>query len=335
MSSVYSDGAESVSPEAKGFLAVIDGQLRRSYMEGRNRILGSGDLILENYTDRIEKNLHEALEYLQKEGRIKGYEIKTNSAGTAFVRIHFDKLSFKAIYSTYAQLASAKLRLSNKGVTSESSRVTTKSSTVENTPLGFSKTLKQLVKWSVAVGIIVSGYSATKEIYNQKMSGQEVHPSRVIGRAVIGFLGAFALAALLGAVLGLVPGAGPVLAVFGMISGGVVGAIVSEWLFELIIPYNGTGWAILDFLFGGVLGSVFGVVFGAIMGTFVGFHQGLWDAGRSNDGGFLKDIFKITILDPVNAIGGAMVGTFGGAISGFFFGGFVGSLLFWFLFNMT
>lgn len=186
----------------------------------------------------------------------------------------------------------------------------------------FPKMFKWVLKSSVAISVIISGYTMTEEIYNKKMAGTEIHPSRVLARMVTGFAGGIAGGILLGTFLGFLfawfPPVGIIAGVIGAIIGSIAGSIGAEWLFEIIIPNTGLGYAVLDFLFGGVLGAVIGT----IIGLLIGFNRKIID----DHDGFLKATFKTVIFLPWN--------TAAGALGGLFWGGFIGSAIFLVIFNI-
>lgn len=317
----YTDKGVALSRSGRGWSAVIDGQLRGYCVK---ELFGRGDLVVENY-GKYEKDILESLNYLKEQGRIKSFEIeKVPNSNISRIRIVFDKMPPSVIMPKQSNKKINKAsNIENKTSSVQQKQNIAKPTVEIKNPSVFSKIMSKVVKASIVVSVITSGYTIAQETYDQKMAGKQVHPSRILVRIVMGILGGIACGFLLGAFLGLIfswfPPAGIVAGIVGAVAGAILGAIGAEWLFELIIPYHGTGWAICDFLLGGLLGS--------IMGTFFGFVLGWWDACRGNEGGFLKAIFTLLILAPLNAIGGA--------IGGFFFGGFVGSLLFWFMFNMT
>lgn len=322
LSDQYTDKGATLSSKARGWAAVIDGQLRGYCTK---ELFGRGDLVVENFT-QYEKDILETLDYLKKQRRIISFEIeRMPNSNIGLIRITFDKLP------TIVAMPKPKESISNKSIYKASidKKVTIDTDLskpaikVVQNPSIYSKIISKVVKASIVVSIFTAGYTVTKEVYNQKMAGKQVHPSRIFARIIVGIVGGLAVGFLLGSILGILfswcPPVRVIAGIIGAIAGSVLGSIGAEWLFEIIMPYRGTGWAILDFLLGGVLG--------AIMGTFIGFVLGWWNAGRGNDEGFLKAIFTLLIIAPMHAIGGA--------IGGFFFGGFVGSLLFWLIFNVA
>jgi hypothetical protein len=113
----------------------------------------------------------------------------------------------------------------------------------------------------------------TKEVYEKAMQGITVHPSRVLARGIVGFAGALAGGIAIGALCTLITigtawGA-VILGALGTFVGTVAGGIGAEWLYEWIVPMDGFGWAIGDFLLGGLLGSILGAFPGMIGGLIV------------------------------------------------------------------
>jgi hypothetical protein len=173
----------------------------------------------------------------------------------------------------------------------------------------FKSFFKYIARKSVAIGFIISGYAITKEIYDSKMQGKEVHPSRIFARAAVGYLGFFA-GALIGSLFLSIPLVGPFLAiVFGFI-GGIGGAIGFEWLFDFIMPLHGIGWNISDFFAGGLVGSVLGFIVGGAV-NFLTFPA--------------RSFLATLILLPYRMINGC--------IQGFLIGGLLGALGFVLLFS--
>jgi hypothetical protein len=345
----YTDKGAALSRIGRGWAAVIDGQLRGYCVK---ELFGRGDLLIENFSG-YEKDILQTLDYLKQQGRIKGFAIEPiPNSSMVRIRIVFDKLPTPVVMPTPKETRVGKspststkeplkqiepesvqkgpklteskktinIDYSNKKILPKNESSNPSIKVIQN-PSTYSKILHKVVKASVLVSIIISGYTITKEIYEQKMAGKKVHPSRVLARAVTGFAGSFAGGFLLGAFLGFLfswfPPAGIIAGIIGAIVGGVLGAIGAEWLFELIMPYNGLGWTILDFLFGGILG--------AIIGIFVGFSIG-WTRSFKKGAGFLKRICTLLIIAPFNAIGSAL--------AGLFWGGLFGSILFLIIFNM-
>jgi len=83
----YSDALNSLSTEAKGWCAVIDGQLRE-YCEKMG--VDNGYLVVEN-GEQFEKSIEESLQFLKEEGRIKGWEkTGTDAKGNTVYRIFYN-----------------------------------------------------------------------------------------------------------------------------------------------------------------------------------------------------------------------------------------------------
>ena len=83
----YSDALNSLSTEAKGWCAVIDGQLRE-YCETLG--VDNGYLVVEN-GEQFEKSIEESLQFLKEEGRINGYEkVGVDAKGNTVYRVFFD-----------------------------------------------------------------------------------------------------------------------------------------------------------------------------------------------------------------------------------------------------
>jgi len=186
----------------------------------------------------------------------------------------------------------------------------------------FSYYKQKILKSSVAVSMIVNGYSAAKEIYNQRMRGQ-FHAARMLARAVIGFGGCVAAALFFGKVFwqlfSLIPFAGrvlgPIMAILGVIGGGVMGAIGAEWLFELIMPLQGAGSRIRNSVLGGVLGGIVGALSGVLMELSFTSNQ---------KGGFFGFISSLT---------SSLLSTFSGLVYGFILGALIGLVSFFYIFS--
>jgi hypothetical protein len=205
-----------------------------------------------------------------------------------------------------------------------------------------SGTFGRIAKWSVAFGIIYSGYSITKEVYERAVEGQPVHPSRVIARAIVGFAGGSGGTLLFGTLLAVLfavvfPPAVPVAGFIGGVLGCVLGGIISEWLFEIIMPLKGTGWTVSDFFIGGFFGSLIGIVSGVIIGKIfaeirIAFRQKEKPKKKEKKTiwASLKEFFTPTVEDEIRS------SFFGkGLWGGFLLGGFSMGLVFIYLFSFT
>jgi hypothetical protein len=186
----------------------------------------------------------------------------------------------------------------------------------------FSYYKQKIIKSSVAVSMISTGFKSTKELYNQKMRGQG-HPSRVLARAVIGFGGLVAAALFFARIFwvsfSLIPFAGgvlgPIMGILGLIGGGVIGAIGAEWLFELIMPLQGAGSRIRNSVLGGVLGGIVGALSGVLMELSLTSNQ---------KGGFFGFISSLT---------SSLLSAFSGLVYGFILGGLIGLVSFFYIFT--
>jgi hypothetical protein len=171
-------------------------------------------------------------------------------------------------------------------------------------------------KWSMVISILYEGYSTTYEVYEMKMAGKTVHPSRLVARVCVGFLGGTAAGTALGVALVCIPVVGPIIAIIGVPLGAVLGSILSEQLFELIMPLHGANWlwTPLDFILGGILGSILGIIFGIPYG----FRKGCEDIEpRKVIDWILLPLAPLRIADSVCSY----------MLKGFFRGGFIGSML--------
>jgi len=192
-------------------------------------------------------------------------------------------------------------------------------------PWKFSKLIKWVFRSSAFFSIIVSGYTVTAEIYDAKMAGKEIHPSRLVLRAFVGFAGGLAGGFLLGIALGFLffwfHPAAVTAGIIGAAIGGMLGAIGAEWLFELIMPNKGLGYIILDILIGGVFGST--------VGTVVGLIRGLYKTPPIEISGFWRTLWEILTF-PFALVESCLTG----AICGLVLGGFAGSTLFFVMFTV-
>ncbi|OPX99237.1 MAG: hypothetical protein A4E60_02858 [Syntrophorhabdus sp. PtaB.Bin047] len=183
----------------------------------------------------------------------------------------------------------------------------------------FSKLIKWVFRSSAFFSIMVSGYTVPAEIYHAKMAGKEIHPSRLVLRAFVGFAGGLAGGFLLGIALGFLffwfHPAAVTAGIIGAAIGGVLGTIGAEWLFELIMPNKGLGYIILDILIGGVFGST--------IGTVVGLIRGLRATPPIEISGLWKTLWEI-LKFPFELLASCL----DGAICGLVLGGFAGSTLF-------
>lgn len=166
------------------------------------------------------------------------------------------------------------------------------------------------------IGILYEGYSVTIEVYEMKMAGKTVHPSRLLARVCFGFVGAIGGGIALGAALSWIPVAGPIIGIIGGLVGGFLGAVLSEQLFELIMPLHAASWlwVPLDFILGGVLGSILGIIFGIPYGFRKGRKQ---VEPRKVIDWILLPFGPLRIADSVGSY----------VLKGFFRGGFIGSML--------
>lgn len=187
----------------------------------------------------------------------------------------------------------------------------------------FTKLIKGVFRCSAFISIMVSGYTMTAEIYHAKMAGKEIHPSRLILRAFVGFAGGLAGGFLLGVALALLfcwfHPAAVTASIIGALIGGVLGASGAEWLFELIMPNRGLGYIILDVLIGGVFGST--------IGTVVGLIRGLYKTPPIEIAGFWRTLWEILTF-PFTLLESCLTG----AIWGLVLGGCAGSTLFFVMF---
>ncbi|HOM97750.1 MAG TPA: hypothetical protein PLY41_05560, partial [Acetomicrobium sp.] len=309
----YTDKGASLSRNGRGWAAVIDGQLRGYCVK---ELFGHGDLIVEEF-GKYEKDLLETLEYLKKQGRIKGFEIeKVPNSNMARVRIIFDKLPAGVF------VPKPKEKIAANTITPEGAVETPKGNKPSKPPKivpamepsRLSTFTQKLIKYSVAIGIIAAGYSAVKEVYDGLHSGEKVHPSRVLARAALGYAGAFCGATVFAVLLSWIPIVGTII---GLIIGGILGSISAEWLFELIMPLHCTTFSILDCFLGGFLGSIFS--------TLIGIPVGIWKS--------ISDIFN---AQGFFAVIGAVLGSVFTCIAVifwfFFLGGVAGTIFFYYLF---
>jgi len=81
----YDEGASLKSSSEKGWVSVIDGQLR-GYCNKES--ISKGDLVVENY-NRFKKEIQNSLEYLKAQNRITSYKIETDKSGIGYITINF------------------------------------------------------------------------------------------------------------------------------------------------------------------------------------------------------------------------------------------------------
>lgn len=86
LSGFYSDAINALSTEAKGWCAVIDGQLRE-YCETLG--VDSGYLVVEK-GEQFAENIEESLKFLKEEGRIKDFaKIENDAKGNSVYRVDY------------------------------------------------------------------------------------------------------------------------------------------------------------------------------------------------------------------------------------------------------
>jgi hypothetical protein len=85
LAAVYPDKAESIEPSARGWCAVLDGQLRE-YCEKEG--VARGHLVVESFT-RFATDVKSALSFLSKCNRIKVESTDIDANGIGYVAIMF------------------------------------------------------------------------------------------------------------------------------------------------------------------------------------------------------------------------------------------------------
>ena len=86
LKSCYSDQGAALSADARGWTAVIDGQLRRSYCEKAG--VADGILVVENYGAH-DAGVEASLRYLKAQGRISGFKVSVDQDGNGHVKVSF------------------------------------------------------------------------------------------------------------------------------------------------------------------------------------------------------------------------------------------------------
>lgn len=314
----YADKGAALSRNGRGWAAVIDGQLRGYCTK---ELFGRGDLMVENFS-RYEKDILETLNYLKKQGRISNFEVKRiPNSNVGCIRITFAKLPASVIVPEQKEPRSNKSTAkanTEKQIGSKTERSKSLVKVVK-TPSVYSRIWSKLAKASIIISIVTVGYTLTAEAYHQRMAGKRVHPSRILARVVTGIVAGSLLGLLFGSLLSLIPVVGVVAGIIGAAIGSVLGAIGAEWLFELIMPHTGLGYAILDLLIGGILGST--------VGTVLGLIRGLHKTPPIEISGFWGTLWEILTF-PLVLLESCLTG----AICGLVLGGFAGSLLFFVIF---